>query len=190
MDLEATLKWIARWEEGPAGPALTVYTDTMGHPTIGIGFNLDRPDALQKIAALGLDYAKVRAGQQSLTMDQANQLFAGDVNTAVSAARIILPAFDSLPGAAQMVIADMIFNLGPRGFAAFTRTIGAFETQNWGMAAVEMTQSTWYTQTGQRSRGDVQVIKQLAGGVETLTLQGSDFDGPSGVSEPGTPGSS
>ncbi|MGH9352864.1 MAG: glycoside hydrolase family protein [Terriglobia bacterium] len=181
MDLETTMKWIARWEEGPAGPALTAYTDTMGHPTIGIGFNLDRADAPEKIAALGLDYPRVRAGQQSLTLDQANQIFAEDVNTAIRAARSIVPAFDSLPDAAQMVIADMIFNLGPRGFAGFPRAISAFETQNWEMAAAEMTQSSWYTQTGQRSRGDVGVIRQLAVGAATLAPQGPSTGGPGGT---------
>lgn len=162
MDLQAVMQWIARWEEGPRGPALTAYKDTMGHPTIGIGFNLDRSGAEAKITALGLNYQAVRAGQASLTLDQVNQLFAGDVQAAAAGAASIVPGFDSLPSDAQMVIVDMVFNLGMRGFSEFGRAISAFENQNWTLAALEMTESAWYTQTGQRSKGDVDVIRRLA----------------------------
>src|SRR5579863_5007695 len=114
MDIQATMDWIARWE---GGPATTAYLDSKGHPTIGIGFNLDRFGAAQAIAALGLDYNQVRAGQQSLTTDQIDQLFKQDVNTAVENARQKLPNFDALPDPAQMVVIDMVFNLGVQGFA-------------------------------------------------------------------------
>ncbi|MGH9403863.1 MAG: glycoside hydrolase family protein [Terriglobia bacterium] len=170
MDIETTTNWIARWEAGSSGPAGTAYADTMGHPTIGIGFNLDRPDAGEKIAAFGLNYNQVRTGQQSLTNDQINQLFTQDVNMAIGGARRIVPGFDTLPDPAQMVIVDMVFNLGPQGFAGFARTISALETQNWNAAATEMTNSAWYTQTGQRSKGDVGVIRQLAMGASAPTL--------------------
>lgn len=176
MDLATTMNWIAKWEEGSSGPALTAYKDTMGHPTIGIGFNLDRPDAPAKIAALGLNYQQVYDGRQSLTLDQVNQLFSDDVKTAAAEAALIIPAFGALPDAAQMVIVDMIFNLGPRGFAGFARAILAFETRNWAMAATEMTQSAWYTQTGQRSKGDVEVIRQLAASAAALVQPGQSSD--------------
>ena len=35
------------------GKRLCVYKDTMGHPTIGIGYNLDNPGAPAAIAAVG-----------------------------------------------------------------------------------------------------------------------------------------
>ena len=47
-----------------------VYKDTEGHPTIGVGFNLDRNGAKAKIEALRLDYAKVKAGTQDWTDEQ------------------------------------------------------------------------------------------------------------------------
>lgn len=39
-----------------------VYIDTMGHPTIGIGFNLDRSDARSICSKYGINYDAIRAG--------------------------------------------------------------------------------------------------------------------------------
>jgi len=39
-----------------------VYTDSLGNPTIGIGFNLNKSGAQAIIAGLGLDYSSVVSG--------------------------------------------------------------------------------------------------------------------------------
>ena len=57
------------------GKRKCVYTDTMGHPTIGIGFNLDASGAQQAIEKLGLNYDDVRSGAQCLTESQIMDLF-------------------------------------------------------------------------------------------------------------------
>ena len=69
-----------------------VYKDTEGHPTIGVGFNLDRSDARAKIEALGLDYAKVKAGTQDLTDTQVYQLLDGDMDRAIADSKSVSPA--------------------------------------------------------------------------------------------------
>ena len=43
-----------------------VYKDTMGHPTVGIGYNLDNPGAPAAIAAVGADYDSIRSGKTCL----------------------------------------------------------------------------------------------------------------------------
>ena len=159
MDLQATMDWITRWE---GGPQPKVYSDQAGHPTIGIGFNLDRPDAPAAVAAVGLDYNLVRAGAQDLTSGQIQQLFLQDVDAAVTSARQKVPNFDGLPDAAQMVLVDMVFNLGPAGFGNFVRMINALLVPDWNTVAAEMTNSLWYRQTGPRSAADVSLIRQLA----------------------------
>ncbi len=51
------------------GKRSCVYIDTMGHPTIGIGFNLDRSDAPSICSKFGIDYTAIRNGSKCLTDD-------------------------------------------------------------------------------------------------------------------------
>ena len=48
------------------GKRLCVYKDTKGHPTIGIGYNLDNPGAPQAIAAVGANCPWPRLDPTSL----------------------------------------------------------------------------------------------------------------------------
>jgi GH24 family phage-related lysozyme (muramidase) len=155
MDRDAMERLIAKNE----GWKTTTYTDTAGHPTVGVGFNLDRSDAAAKIEALGLDYDKVRSGEQSLTDAQVNTLFQGDLDTAVSGAQGLISNFDDLNDARQTVVVDMVFNLGATQFSQFTNTIGAIEDGDWDRAADEMQDSNWYDQVGNRSEFDVNTMR-------------------------------
>jgi len=59
MNKSEIMQWIEQWE----GRKSHVYKDQMEHPTIGVGFNLDRRDARRHLEELGLDYNRVRAGE-------------------------------------------------------------------------------------------------------------------------------
>ena len=129
-----------------------VYKDTEGHPTIGVGFNLDRGDAKTKIEALGLDYAKVKAGTQDLTDAQVYQLLDGDMDTAIVDSKSVFPKFADLSDVRQRVIADMMFNLGKSKFLGFKKMIEAVNAGDFAKAADEMKDSAWYRQVGQRGK--------------------------------------
>lgn len=43
-----------------------MYKDSLGIPTIGIGFNLKRSDAPKLIAGVGANYNKILAGSECL----------------------------------------------------------------------------------------------------------------------------
>lgn len=47
-----------------------------GNPTVGVGFNLNRPDARELIEAVGADFAKVKAVTTGLTRPQQDRLLA------------------------------------------------------------------------------------------------------------------
>ncbi|BCJ34172.1 hypothetical protein Athai_16750 [Actinocatenispora thailandica] len=128
-----------------------VYTDTEGHPTVGIGFNLDRGDARSRLAAVGADYDAVRAGTRDLTQDQINQLFRHDVGTAVTTARDYYAGFDQLDPARQRVLANMAFNMGPATLGQFHQLHTALTNGDWNAAANAMQDSRWADQVGDRA---------------------------------------
>jgi GH24 family phage-related lysozyme (muramidase) len=155
-DLDAIQKLIAQHE----GSSATVYTDTAGNPTVGIGFNLNRPNARAAIGAIGVDYDKLRAGAISLTQAQITALFQSDVAAAISDARRLVSNFEALPSPQQQVVVDMIFNLGAAGFKEFKQTIAAIESLNFSLAAEDMIASAWCGQVGTRCSDDVALMRQ------------------------------
>jgi GH24 family phage-related lysozyme (muramidase) len=135
-------------------PMRHVYIDTEGHPTIGIGLNLDRPDSRARLAGVGADYDALRAGQADLTDDQMNQLFDQDLDAAIAGARGLVPTFDQLTPARQFVLADMTFNMGAARLGGFHRMLQQIAAENWAAAADEMRASIWHGQVGQRATDD------------------------------------
>jgi len=122
---------IARHE----GKVLTMYTDTVGVPTIGYGHNLNEP--ISEAAAL--------------------QILSDDVAIAVNELDDRMDWWRDLPHPAQLVLASMVFNLGWPRFSRFKKMIAALEDRDYDQAAAEMEDSLWFQQI--KSRGDE--LKQL-----------------------------
>ena len=122
---------IARHE----GKVLTMYTDTVGVPTIGYGHNLNEP--ISEAAAL--------------------QILSDDVSVAVNELDDRMDWWRDLPHPAQLVLASMVFNLGWPRFSRFKKMIAALEDRDYDQAAAEMEDSLWFQQI--KSRGDE--LKQL-----------------------------
>lgn len=162
MDLNLAASYISHWE----GLRTTVYNDTMGIPTIGVGFNLTTPGAPAEIAALGLDYSQVLDGAIALTTGQIDQLLQSTIQTAIHGAQSLIPNFNTIPGNQQIVVTDLVFNMGHATLATFVHTIAFIQQQNWSMAAYNLSQSLWFTQVGQgptqRGGADVAVLAGVA----------------------------
>ena len=128
----------------------TRYYDTEKHPTIGVGFNLDRSDARKAIEKIGLDYSKVRQGELSLSTEQALKLLSVDIEVAIRSAKSIFTNFDDLGAVRQRVLVDMAFNLGQGRLARFVKLKSAVESSDFEAAADEMQNSRWYEQVKER----------------------------------------
>ena len=152
------MQFIEPWE----GRRNRVYVDSKGNRTIGVGFNLERPDARAKIEALGLNFDDVLSGRQTLTDAQINTLFRADVENCTRDAKRLVGNFDSLPKQAQTIVVDMIFNMGSGNFANFKKTINALEQSDFARAADEMQNSQWYREGGQRPQHHVPAMRALA----------------------------
>src|ERR1039458_53693 len=155
MDLAKIKAWIEHWE----GRRNQAYDDgTSRPPTPRRPPARHTPGAQAAIQALGLDYAQVRSGGQTLTDDQIDTLLDQTVNQAIQGARQVVPSFDSLPDDKQVVIVDMVFNLGVHGFSQFVHAIQAVNSQDWATAAQQMQQSAWFRQVGARASADVNLM--------------------------------
>jgi len=153
---EDLYKMIERHE----GKRNKVYYDTENIPTVGIGFNLERADAAQKLSNLGINIQDVLNGK-SLTDKQVYSLFKEDVNTAISDARSFLPSFDRQPESVKNTITDMAFNLGINRLSQFRKFRDALENNDYQQATNEMINSRWYGQVGNRSKELANIIRSV-----------------------------
>ncbi|MEZ0072587.1 glycoside hydrolase family protein [Planotetraspora sp. GP83] len=172
-----------------------VYPDSKGHPTVGVGFNLDRADAPALLQSVGANYAAVRAGTQNLTPLQITTLFEGDFYAAIANVKTVIYNFDRLTSSRQVVLIDMMYNMGPGKFRQFTRMIGAVNVGDFYRAGLEMKNSTWATQVKGRATRDANLMQQGAvcdpkdvpKGVPTPSGGGGGATYPNGVVVVGSP---
>lgn len=111
-----------------------LYFDSEGYATIGVGRLID---------------ARRGGGLRDHEIDY---LLTSDIDEVVAALRDRLPWFDSLNEARQGVLANMAFNLGVDGLLGFKRTLALVERGDYDSASVEMLDSTWARQVGQRAQ--------------------------------------
>lgn len=130
------------------------YIDSRGNPTVGVGFNLNRPDAREKLTGVGADYDEVLAGRQLLNDDQIRVLYTATLLEAAYAVERLVPNLDKLNVTRRAVLTDMVFNMGAAKLSEFTRFLAAVNAGNWDAAGAEMQKSAWYTQVGHRAVQD------------------------------------
>ena len=121
------------------GLRLKPYTDTVGKLTIGVGRNLT---------------------DKGISESEAMLMFENDINSVLSRLRTTFYDYDKWAQARQDALADMMFNLGPAGFAGFRRMIAAVLGGDWKLAASHMRNSLWARQLPAR-------VEELATMVET-----------------------
>jgi len=139
----------------------TAYYDTRGNPTIGIGFNLMKNGAKPRIESLGLNYKDVLNKEVSLTDEQINTLFEYDLLIATSDAISFLPNLVEQPDEVKIVIIDMVFNMGLTRLNKFKRFRQALFDEKYGTAVIEMKDSKWYHQVGNRSKNLVKIMESI-----------------------------
>lgn len=141
-----------------------VYMDTVKDPpipTIGVGFNLNRKDAPEKIKALGLDYDLVKSGKKTLTPVQIDHLLKQDIQSSWKSANDIVKNFISLPPNVKSVIVEMVFNLGRSGFLKFQNFKNMIEQNDFIKASQEMLRSDWAKQVGERAKNLSNLLRNV-----------------------------
>jgi lysozyme len=119
-----------------------VYQDTEGFWTIGYGFLVDR-----KRGGLGLPPWIADLWLDELIADKVRDL------------RQRWPRLDEQAPEVQRALANMAYQLGPRGVMNFRRMIAALEAGDRARAAAEALDSTWARQTPNRARRVAALIR-------------------------------
>lgn len=107
------------------------YRCTAGKLSIGIGRNLEDKGVSDRIIEM---------------------MFQEDLSEAELIARTLFPSFDFLSENRKAVLVNMAFNLGEPRLAAFKKFRAAVEAKRWDDAAVEMEDSMWFRQVGDRAK--------------------------------------
>jgi len=155
------------WSDTPSmierheGRRNEVYKDSLGIPTIGIGYNLRNATAKEDLAKVGANLKEVLRGKQ-LSDDQVNELFRMSLDRALKDAKSYYPEFDKLPDAAKGVLVDMSFNLGLTKLKGFKDLKTALGRGNYNAAADAMIDSAWYKQVKTRGVRLVNIMRGLA----------------------------
>jgi lysozyme len=122
QDFESHLVWAE-------GERLDLYKDSVGIYTIGVGHNIQEKGVSKAVSRLMLKE---------------------DVQDVVKDTRT-LDYWDDLDSVRQLVVADMVFNLGLSRFLRFKRFNAALRQPDYSLAAHEMKDSKWYQQVGRRA---------------------------------------
>lgn len=123
------------------GKKFSPYVDTRGHPTVGIGHNLDA--------------APIPAGwAYPLTEAQVDELFQRDIAKTIANLDARLPWWRASPAA--NILVDMGFNMGVgqwgvSGLLSFTTSLGLIKGGQFKDAADHLAASLWDKQVGSRA---------------------------------------
>ena len=133
------------------GVKYEIYLDHLGLPTFGIGHLVrdDDPESGQPIGT-------------AVSEDRVNECFDKDVEIVIDDCRQLYEDFDDLPGEAQLIIANMMFNMGRPRLSKFKGMKAGVDARDWNEAADQMVDSRWYDQVTNRAERLVQRMRAIS----------------------------
>jgi len=151
-----TSEYVRKHEVGGTDPEKYLHVHQVnGVPHIGIGFNLNRKDAAEKLAQIGVKgdvKQAINSNSLKLNQQQAENLFKICLHEKLQYCKKLIPNFDKLPLNVQIPIVDIAYNspsLMGKKFKA------AIATGDYSTAAYELVYNTKYNkgcEQGQAAR--------------------------------------
>lgn len=140
------------------------YTDTTGHRTVGVGFNMDAVSASRWSSICGScpSYQDVYSGKTCLSSSNINTLLQYSLLDAKAEAQRVVSNYGSMCCNVQNVVTDMTFNLG--SLSGFPTLVHLLETEQWSAAASDMRSTLWCRQVGYRCSDDSNMVAKGCGG--------------------------
>ena len=133
------------------GCKFEIYLDHLGLPTFGIGHLVkeDDPEHGQPVGT-PVDEERVRL------------VFSLDIAVTIEDCRSLYDDFDELPEEAQLIIANMMFNMGRPRLSKFVGMKREVDARRFDAAADEMVDSRWHDQVPNRAKRLVKRMRNLA----------------------------
>ena len=128
-----------------------IYLDHLGLPTFGIGHLITKSDE-----EYGEDVGT------PVSDDRVKECFESDVKQVIKDCQILDDDFNDLPEEAQLIIANMMFNMGRPRLSKFKGMKRGVDARDWNQAADEMVDSRWYKQVTNRANRLVERMRALA----------------------------
>ena len=128
-----------------------LYNDHLGYKTFGIGHLVTKND---------LEY-EMEIGEE-VSEDRVNECFVKDIEKVIEDCHILYEYFNELPEDAQLIIANMMFNLGRPRLTKFKKMKEAVNEANWIEAAIQMEDSRWYQQVPNRAERLCERMRNVA----------------------------
>ena len=128
-----------------------IYLDHLGYPTFGIGHLVTEsdPESGQKVGTAVSD-------------ERVRSAFETDVVSVIDDCNKLYDDFDELPEEVQLIIANMMFNMGRTRLSKFRGMKRGVDNKDWNAAADEMVDSRWYRQVTNRADRLVQRMRAIA----------------------------
>ena len=136
MDLEILKKQLTEDE----GCKYAIYLDHLGYKTFGIGHLCKATDPENDLE-VGSEVSKERV----------DECFLNDIDKVIEDCTILYDDFYTLPDEAQLIIANMMFNLGRPRLTNFIRMRKAINEGNFAEAKIQMLDSKWAKQVPNRA---------------------------------------
>ena len=132
------------------GVKLEIYLDHLGLPTCGIG-HLIRESDEEHGEPVGTP----------ITEERMTELFEEDVQTVLADCEELYSDFYELPEEAQLIIANMMFNMGRPRLSQFKGMKREVDARDWEAAAAEMLDSRWARQVPNRANRLIERMKNI-----------------------------
>ena len=132
------------------GKVMSVYLDHLNLPTLGIGHLINEWDE---------EYGKPVGTEVS--KERVNECFAKDIEITIADCKILYPNFDELPEEAQLILCNMMFNMGRPRLTKFRKMNLAIAVEDYIEASIQMEDSKWYRQVPNRAKRLVQRMADL-----------------------------
>ena len=100
-----------------------------------------------------------------ISEEQVKAWFNKDIESVLNDCELLYDDFDHLPEEAQLIIANMMFNLGRNRLGAFKGMKSGVDARDWNKAADEMVDSRWYEQVPNRAKRLVDRMRSLHGSI-------------------------